>query len=30
MQIKFGAPIPPGDVEALVTYLATTYGDEKK
>ena len=30
MQAKFGAPIPPSDVEALVTYLVTTYGDEKK
>ena len=30
MQLKFGAPIPPSDVEALVIYLVTTYGDEKK
>ena len=30
MQVKFGASIPPSEVEALVTYLVTTYGDEKK
>lgn len=30
MQAKFGAPIPPEQVDALVTYLVTTYGDEKK
>lgn len=30
MQAKFGAPIPPEQVDALVTYLVTAYGDEKK
>ncbi len=26
MQKKFGAPLPPGDVEALVDYLVKSYG----
>jgi mono/diheme cytochrome c family protein len=28
MQEKFGAPIAPGDVEAVVDYLAKNYGAE--
>lgn len=30
MQAKFGAPIPSDQIDALVTYLVTAYGDEKK
>lgn len=30
MRATFGAPIPPEQVDALVTYLVTNYGDEKK
>ena len=26
MQQKFGAPIPPGEVDALVDYVAKNYG----
>ncbi len=28
MQQKFGAPVAPGDVEAIVDYLAKNYGAE--
>lgn len=30
MQAKFGAPIPPEQVDALVNYLVANYGDEQR
>lgn len=30
MRKTFGAPIPPEQVDVLVSYLVTAYGDEKK
>ena len=30
MQAKYGAPLPPGNVDALLDYLVATYGKQAK